>query len=220
MKWGGRTYCWLRFACCTCWICWGAGLLRDGSITPGITGRDTGLFPYPGGPMAGPCGFMRLEGGMPGLCTKNIGKTFFLLISWHYSRFHKSQTSSLECTDIWAPALRFCWCQTGFSGYYCILICRFTHTSGIGCVYRHTIRTLCKLDKLKTNVLISFSFSSCVKNESVKCKDIVIISVIRQTKMPKIEGILEWHLSTPSSNKIIVAANQQIKKINNVIYIN
>lgn len=29
--------------------------------------------------MAGPCGFMRLEGGMPGLCTKNIGKMLFFL---------------------------------------------------------------------------------------------------------------------------------------------
>lgn len=63
------THCWLRFCCCwTCWICWGAGLLRDGSITPGIPGRDTGLLPYPGGPMAGPCGVIRLDGGMPGLC--------------------------------------------------------------------------------------------------------------------------------------------------------
>lgn len=64
----GRTYCWLRFCCWTCWICWGAGLLRDGSIMPGIPGRDTGLLPYPGGPMAGPWGVIRLEGGMPGLC--------------------------------------------------------------------------------------------------------------------------------------------------------
>ena len=64
------TYCWLRLCCWTCWICCGAGLFRDGSITPGITGRDTGLLPYPGGPMAGPCGVIRLEGGMPGLCSK------------------------------------------------------------------------------------------------------------------------------------------------------
>lgn len=37
--------------------------------------------------MAGPCGFMRLEGGMPGLCTENIGKMFFVFfpLSYFYS---------------------------------------------------------------------------------------------------------------------------------------
>lgn len=38
---------------------------------------------------------------------------------------------------------------------YRILICRFSHTSGIGSVHRHTMCTFCKLNKLKTNVLIS-----------------------------------------------------------------
>lgn len=63
----GSTYCWLRFCCCTCWICCGAGRFLDGSMPPGMPGRDTGLFPYPGGPMAGPCGVIRLDGGIPGL---------------------------------------------------------------------------------------------------------------------------------------------------------
>lgn len=106
----GKTYCWLRFCCWTCWICWGAGLLRDGSITPGITGRDTGLLPYPGGPMAGPCGVMRLDGGMPGLCIENTGTMIFTPIKFlrgdflgisflFHKSLHSHQVCSIELLD-------------------------------------------------------------------------------------------------------------------------
>lgn len=65
--------------------------------------------------MAGPCGVIRLDGGMPGLCTEKYfsfikfhGKKkkefFWVLVFYFTSHF---TASSLGCVDIRLPALKF-----------------------------------------------------------------------------------------------------------------
>lgn len=70
--------------------------MRDGSITPGIPGRDTGLLPYPGGPMAGPCGVIRLDGGIPGLCREERFKKNKIKHDRTPKSYFTSQFTALE----------------------------------------------------------------------------------------------------------------------------